>query len=99
LNIADENPRPRLPGMHPDFDPHAGDIIICRERLGPSGRCSVGAFGEMSRTAAPTYADALRHAKRLAVGQCVDVWMTYRVRWADTEPQTFQRLASHRLQP
>jgi hypothetical protein len=85
--------------MHAAFDLHAGDIIISRERLAPSGRCSVGAFGKMSPTAAATYADALREAKRLAVGQCVDVWMTYRVRWADTEPQTFQRLASHRLQP
>lgn len=78
---------------------HAGDIVICRERRVPSGPCSVGAFGEGSPTPTATYAEALRHAKRLAVCQRVDVWTTYRVRWADTAPQTFRRSATHRLQP
>ena len=76
---------------------HTGDIVICRERGAPSGACSVGAFGEVAHTQTATYAEALRRAKRLAVGQCVDVWATYRVRWADKEPPAFQRLATHRV--
>jgi len=75
-----------------------GDIVICQERRSPSGPCSFGAFGEVSQTAAATYAEALRLTKALAVRHSVDVWTTYRVRWADTEPQTFRRLATHRLQ-
>jgi hypothetical protein len=57
----------------------------------------VGAFGEVSNTRTATYGEALRCAKKLAVGRRVDVWATYRVRWADKEPQAFQRLATYRL--
>ncbi|MFI5177151.1 MAG: hypothetical protein ACHQO8_01220 [Vicinamibacterales bacterium] len=76
----------------------AGDIVICRERAAPSGPCSVGAFGEASTTRTATYGEALRCARKLAVGRKVDVWTTYRVRWADKQPQAFQRLATYRLQ-
>jgi hypothetical protein len=75
---------------------HVGDIVVSRERGAPSGPCSVGAFGELSPAFAATYAEALRQAQKLAVGQHVDVWTTYRVRWSDRKPQTFQRLATRR---
>jgi hypothetical protein len=78
------------------IDPQNGDIVIVQERETPSGSCSVGAVGETSRTRAGSYAEALKQAKGLAVGRRVDVWTTFRVRWADSGPQTFRLLASHR---
>lgn len=78
------------------MDPRTGDIVISQERGVPSGPCSVGAFGKVSHTPPVTYAEALRQAKTLAVSQHVDVWITYRVRWSDSEPQSFRRLATHR---
>jgi hypothetical protein len=79
-------------------DPQAGDIIVCRERHAPAGPCSVGTFHGATQTPAATYAEALREANRIAVVDQVDVWATYRVRWADAVPQTFERLAQHRPQ-
>lgn len=76
---------------------HTGDIVISRERGAPSGRCLVGAVGEVAHAETATYAEALRRAKRLAAGQSVDVWATFRVRWSDDKPQLFQRLATHRV--
>lgn len=79
-----------------DSDPRNGDIIIYQERGAPSGPCSVGAFDQEPRTPAATYADGLRHAAKLAIHGHVDVWTTYRVRWADATPQTYRRLARYR---
>jgi hypothetical protein len=80
-------------------DPQPGDIIVYRERRVPAGPCAVGTFQGLTHTPAPTYADALREAHKLAVLEHVDVWTTYRVRWTDAVPQTFERLAQHRPQP
>lgn len=84
-------------GTEPErSSPQNGDIVILQERLSPSGPCSLSALGDRAETRVKTYADALRRAKPLAISQAVDVWTTYRVRWADAVPQTFRRLASHR---
>jgi hypothetical protein len=84
-----------------ESDPQSGDIVIYRERTAQSGPCSVGVFSTHERpcTASPTYAAALREAVRLAAYGRVDVWTTFRVRWTDTAPQTFERLARHRPAP
>jgi hypothetical protein len=80
-------------------EPQPGDIIVYRERRLQSGPCSVGTFGEGKRVPTVTYADALRQAQTMAADQHVDIWITYRARWADPLRQTYQRVAARRRQP
>jgi hypothetical protein len=80
-------------------EPQSGDIIVYRERRLQSGPCSVGTFGEGKRVPTETYADALRQAQAMAADQQVDIWITYRARWADPLRQTYQRVAARRRQP
>jgi len=71
---------------------------VSRERHAPAGPCSVGPFQGLTQATVATYAEGLREAQRLALIEQVDVWTTYRARWADAVPQTFERLAHHRPQ-
>jgi len=76
--------------------PMFGDVVVYRERGVNSGPCHLGAFGTAALTAAPTYAKALREAKRLAAIDRVDVWTGFRPRWTDSAAPTFRRVAAHR---
>jgi hypothetical protein len=77
-------------------DPQAGDIVVYQERDLPCGPCVLGALGAALRTPWTTYAEALKEANKLAMREHVDVWTTYRVRWADAAPPSFRRLATRR---
>jgi hypothetical protein len=79
-------------------EPQPGDLIVYRERGVHSGPCRFGAFGTATVTAAPTYAEALRRANRLAVSRQVDLWTSHRVRWADAVGPSFERVTTHRPQ-
>jgi hypothetical protein len=81
---------------HTPLDPQAGDIIVYRERHLRSGPCSVGTYGDGKRMPAATYAAALRQAQAMSAGHQVDIWITYRARWADPLRQTYQRVAARR---
>jgi hypothetical protein len=76
--------------------PQIGDLIVYRERGAHSGPCQLGTFGAPELTAAPTWAEALRRGNVLAVSQHVDLWTSYRVRWADAAGPAFTRVATHR---
>jgi hypothetical protein len=77
-------------------NPQAGDIVVYQERDLPSGPCVIAAFGAGPRTPWTSYAGALKEANKLATREQVDVWTTYRVRWADAAPPTYRRLATRR---
>jgi hypothetical protein len=77
-------------------EPQAGDLVVYRERGAPSGPCRLGAFGAPASTAAPTCADALRRGNQLALTQQVNLWTSYRARWADATAPTFTRVSTHR---
>jgi hypothetical protein len=49
-------------------------------------------------TAAPSYAEALRQANQLALSRQVDLWTSYRVRWADAVGPIFDRVTTYRPQ-